>query len=794
MGMMFANNAVSALTVALTTSATTITVGATDAANFPQPAGPLDYFMVTVEDLNTTPVTREICKCTARTGNLLTVVRAQEGFAAAAFATGTATVTNRLTARSMRLALMTPPDNEIYGVTLVGSDAALVAIPAGATGPAGPVGPIGPAGPKGDQGVPGQTGPQGSQGQQGNTGDPGPAGTQGVKGDTGATGPAGPIGPVGPTSTVPGPQGPQGVKGDPGTPGATGPAGPAGPPGADGSGGSGGVPEAPLDGAIYGRGGATPAWVQALPLTGGTMTGPFYLYADPISPTEGATKQYVDAAIGAIAPSVTVMEYNSKSGTTAADPGKGNVAFNTANQYDATAIYIDTVSQAGRDWTAFLLTLQTGQQVTIQMITDHSRVARWTLTGPVVNNTGWMTIPVTPMGTASGFPLGNSTNVAIAVLGLTGGYYLPLTGGTLAGPLTVNGAVTTNTVYSPGTTALSLGTTASGEAVRINDPGASGFKGGRIDVAFNPPVNTWTVGPTASYNLNIATTGSGTIAFASNGGAQFRIGTVASAVNNLTASGSVGTNSPALAATGTATNLDVVLTPKGTGTVRSTSGGVTVNGATSGAVTLAAQAAAGTWNFNLPVSAGTAGQVLTSAGGAAAPMTWTTPASGGGGVPEAPTDGQLYARGGATPAWTPALPLAGGQTAGALGVGRSLPPGLNAGSSFLAVYDSVFNGALGFNVYYASGWKFYTDGGAALMQFDPSASPPAMTMYIANSTGVANGAATLTQVYSFNTSRVFALSGPLKLGNAYTAGAVTPTGYITIQDSTGTTYKIPVSL
>lgn len=38
------------------------------------------------------------------------------------------------------------------------------------------------------------------------------------------------------------------------------------------------------------------------------------------------------------------------------------------------------------------------------------------------------------------------------------------------------------------------------------------------------------------------------------------------------------------------------------------------------------------------------------------------------------------------------------------------------------------------------------------------------------------------------------LSGALKLGNAYQAGAPSSTGYLTIKDSTGTTYKIPASL
>ncbi len=53
-------------------------------------------------------------------------------------------------------------------------------------------------------------------------------------------------------------------------------------------------------------------------------------------------------------------------------------------------------------------------------------------------------------------------------------------------------------------------------------------------------------------------------------------------------------------------------------------GGLNLNGNTSGTVSINPQAAAGTYNFNLPVDAGTSAQVLTSGGGAAAPMTWTT--------------------------------------------------------------------------------------------------------------------------------------------------------------------------
>ena len=59
-----------------------------------------------------------------------------------------------------------------------------------------------------------------------------------------------------------------------------------------------------------------------------------------------------------------------------------------------------------------------------------------------------------------------------------------------------------------------------------------------------------------------------------------------------------------------------------------TSGGINLQGAGSGIVSLLTQSAAGTWNFNLPITAGTTGQVLTSQGGGSTAMTWTTPGTG----------------------------------------------------------------------------------------------------------------------------------------------------------------------
>ncbi len=53
-------------------------------------------------------------------------------------------------------------------------------------------------------------------------------------------------------------------------------------------------------------------------------------------------------------------------------------------------------------------------------------------------------------------------------------------------------------------------------------------------------------------------------------------------------------------------------------------GGLGLAGSTSGTVSINPQATAGTYNFNLPITAGISGQVLTSGGGAGAPMTWLT--------------------------------------------------------------------------------------------------------------------------------------------------------------------------
>lgn len=61
-------------------------------------------------------------------------------------------------------------------------------------------------------------------------------------------------------------------------------------------------------------------------------------------------------------------------------------------------------------------------------------------------------------------------------------------------------------------------------------------------------------------------------------------------------------------------------------------GTLILNGVTSGSVFVKVQQAAGTYSFNLPTTAGTAGQILTSQGGGSNVMTWTSAGAGSGTV------------------------------------------------------------------------------------------------------------------------------------------------------------------
>lgn len=82
---LFANNATSELNGAITLGSLSITLKTGEGAKFPSPTGG-DFFLVTLyQKVGAGETNHEIVKCTARTGDVLTVVRAQEGTTAKAF-------------------------------------------------------------------------------------------------------------------------------------------------------------------------------------------------------------------------------------------------------------------------------------------------------------------------------------------------------------------------------------------------------------------------------------------------------------------------------------------------------------------------------------------------------------------------------------------------------------------------------------------------------------------------------------------------------------------------------------
>lgn len=86
MAQLFTNNGVTTLASGITDVATSLTVATGKGALFPAPTGG-DYFLLTLTQA-TSETSWEVVKVTARTGDVMTVVRAQEGTTAAAWAAG----------------------------------------------------------------------------------------------------------------------------------------------------------------------------------------------------------------------------------------------------------------------------------------------------------------------------------------------------------------------------------------------------------------------------------------------------------------------------------------------------------------------------------------------------------------------------------------------------------------------------------------------------------------------------------------------------------------------------------
>ena len=137
----------------------------------------------------------------------------------------------------------------------------------------------------------------------------------------------------------PGPPGPLGNPGPQGQPGPAGSQGPPGPQGPQGIPGGGGLPEAPTDGALYGRNGTAMAWQHAVAAAGDTMSGDLTITEpNPSFHLSKGASGGINAINGKTAGS---LRWQMQLGNGVAE-GSGNVGSNFAiSRYDNSGNFLD---------------------------------------------------------------------------------------------------------------------------------------------------------------------------------------------------------------------------------------------------------------------------------------------------------------------------------------------------------------------------------------------------------------------------------------------------------------------
>jgi trimeric autotransporter adhesin len=193
------------------------------------------------------------------------------------------------------------------------------------------------------------------------------------------------------------------------------------------------------------------------------------------------------------------------------------------------------------------------------------------------------------------------------------------------------------TAFSPNfSSGQSLVTSASGTTVlTVNSNRIQQLRGTNPQTFQLPDATTLLLGFSFEFNNN----SSGTLTIVANDGVTTILTMVPGSYARVSASSVSTTNGtwdyhwlmPSSAVYGTSgltvTGSIAATTSLSTGANSGSSGSVLINGSTSGTISVLPQAAAGTYNFNLPTTAGTSGYFLTSAGGGSSPMTWTNPSS-----------------------------------------------------------------------------------------------------------------------------------------------------------------------
>ena len=415
---------------------------------------------------------------------------------------------------------------------------------------------------------------------------------------------------------------------------------------------------------------AAGTWTMKLPTSAGTNG--YYLQTDGL----GNTSWAVGGGGGGGSPggSTTQIQYNNAgafggspaftfNGTTTVGLGVASTTGGIFNLYNASSAYAVSL-KSGNNASAWSFTLPTGPGTNgYALTTDGNGVTTWTALASGTINTGTIgqityysgtnTLSGTTTGTGVLTALGNATNAASGLAVLNGSGYLAVAqGGTATGTAGI-GAFNNITGY----TAL----------------GATGTTSTNLVFSTSPTITT----PTISGNETHTGTGALFLADFSNATVLSRFSFQSSTTNgttgiyalpNGTSTGAAwqATNnsdptnaSKIMITTNASTDVQLVSGINGTGTYLPlsiyTSGGVSaqfsttkgtftlgvsgstagvlnIAGSTAGTVSIQGAASAGTYNFNLPTSAGTSGQPLLSGGGGASSMTFGTLGVSGGGT------------------------------------------------------------------------------------------------------------------------------------------------------------------
>src|SRR5215510_2736620 len=199
-----------------------------------------------------------------------------------------------------------------------------------------------------------------------------------------------------------------------------------------------------------------------LPLAGGTMSGPLVLAGQPVTDMQAATKFYVDDTVADLASiSAITGQFVVRTATVAGDPGSGNMRFNTTGQTDATALFISGTSANGINFQNIWTKLVPGFKISVQESANPANIITFTVGSAPIDHVTWVTIPVTSLGGA-GFPVVDQTLTLVTSFGLSGGPWLPLSGGTVTGSIRATGNISADNLFFAGTDTIQGGSVING--------------------------------------------------------------------------------------------------------------------------------------------------------------------------------------------------------------------------------------------------------------------------------------------------------------------------------------------